>query len=72
VSAPMSDLDTAECCLLNASLRLKRGRAGDEFTAEEYAAIRKHLDAAAAHLRLARVAIDPPALVALANEGPSW
>ncbi len=70
VSAPISDLDTAECCLLNAALRLKRGVSADAFTAEEYAAIRKHLDAASAHLRLARVALDPPALLAIANEGP--
>lgn len=70
MSAAMSDLDTAECYLLNASLRLQRRVVREELTVCEAAAVRRHLEAAAAHLRLARVAIDPPSLLALANDGP--
>lgn len=70
MSAEVTDSETAECCLLNLSLRAARQCNAGEITRTEYEAIRARLRAAASHLRLVAVALDTPSVVALANGGP--
>ena len=70
-AVPASDLSHAEAYLTNADLRLKRRVLAGDLTREEYAAHRKHIDAALGHLRLIAVAVDAPSLAALARSRPA-
>jgi hypothetical protein len=70
VSWAPTDSEAAQCLILNLSLRAARQCAAGQITPGELAAIRRHIDAAWSHLTLAAVAVDPPALLALANHGP--
>lgn len=58
----MTDLESAEVYLLNADLKAKRRVVAGELTREEYEGLRRHFDAALAHVRLLTVAINPPSL----------
>ena len=65
-----TDAEAAQCLIINISLKATRQCAAGQITRDELAAIRRHIDAAWSHLTLAAVAVDPPALLALANHGP--
>lgn len=62
---PTSDLDRAECCLLNAELKAKRRVIAGTLTCEEYAGLRVHFDAMWSHLRLLTTALDTPSIATL-------
>lgn len=68
---PMSDLERAECCLLNADLCAKRRVARGDLDPGEYEALRRHVDAALAHVRLLAVAAGARSLRELAAGGPT-